>query len=341
MAPVPAEFGVFLPPERIANVIPVQGFEFFQRTAQACEKLGYKVVFSADHWMEVVSSVMYECWTLLGALAAVTSKIRLGSAVTPIPLYHPPSLAKRVATVDHISGGRATLGAGCGWYEEEFKAYGVEFGPLRTRVEKMMEGLEIMTRLWSQEEPVTYHGRFCTVENAICLPKPIQKPRIPIWFGGASRSMLEAVGKYGDGWIPFGLTPEDYRQRLEMIRKYADRSGRNPDSITPGLAIRVIIGKSSGRIEDVLRKLRIPTDTGTDKQTGLDREGLAKYGVNMERGVSDFDLITFVGTPEEIVSSLRKYSDAGVKFFRCGILDEEKYVEDAELFANEVMPYFT
>jgi alkanesulfonate monooxygenase SsuD/methylene tetrahydromethanopterin reductase-like flavin-dependent oxidoreductase (luciferase family) len=109
-----AEFGVFLPPERIANVIPAQGFQFFEKTVQTCERPGYNAVFSADHWMEVVSSVMYECWTLLGALAAVTSKIRLGSAVTPIPLYHPPSPAKRVATVDHISRGRTTFGAGCG-----------------------------------------------------------------------------------------------------------------------------------------------------------------------------------------------------------------------------------
>lgn len=335
-----AEFGVFLPPERIANVIPVQGFQFFQKTAQACEKLGYRTIFSADHWMEVVSSVMYECWTLLGALAPVTSKIRLASAVTPIPLYHPPSLAKRIATVDHISGGRATLGAGCGWYEEEFKAYGVEFGPLGTRVERMMEGLEIMTRLWSQEEPVTYHGRYYTVENAICLPKPVQKPRIPIWFGGTSRSILNAVAKYGDGWIPFGLTPEDYKRRLKIVRKHAALLGRNPDHITPGLAIRLIIG-SKERIEEVLRRLRIPTDSRADKDTGLDRGGLVKYGVDLARGTSDFDLITFVGNPEEVTERLSKYSDAGVRFFRVGVLDEERFVEAAEYFANEVIPHFT
>lgn len=335
-----AEFGVFLPPERIANVIPTQGFQFFRKTAQALEKFGYNTIFSADHWMEVVSSVMYECWTLLGALAAVTSKIRLASAVTPIPLYYPPSLAKRIATVDHISRGRVTLGAGCGWYEEEFKSYGVEFGPIGTRVEKMIEGLELMTRLWSQEQPVTYHGRFYNVENAICLPKPIQKPHIPIWFGGTSHRILNAVAKYGDGWIPFALTPEEYKHKIEIIRKHAATLGRNPDNITPGLSIRLIIGNKA-RIDEVLRKLRISTDSQSDKQTGLDRNGLVKYGVDLTRGTSDFDRITFVGNPNELTDRLRKYTDAGARFFRVGILDEEKYVEDAELFANEVMPHFT
>ena len=125
------------------------------------------------------------------------------------------------------------------------------------------------------------HGRFYTVENAVCLPKPVQKPLIPIWLGGASRSILEG----------------EIRRRMDTVR---------PDTITPGLAIRLIVGKSSGRIEEVMRKLRIPAD----KQTGLNREELTKYGVDLARGTSDFDLITFVGTPREITYRLRKYSDA-------------------------------
>jgi probable F420-dependent oxidoreductase len=305
-----AEFGIFIPPDRAANVIPSRGFGFFKETALACERLGYEAVFVADHWMLPVASNLYEAWTVLSSLASVTSKIRLGSCVTPIPMYHPGNMAKRVSTVDHISGGRVIFGVGAGNNQEEFKAYNLPFDDHKVRIQKMIEGLEIIRKLWSVEEPVTYSGQYFSVKNAVCRPKPVQKD-VPIWFGGSSNRILKLIAKYGKGWLPTRITPEEYKMKWALITKYATELGRNPSEITPGIALRIVVGRSASDVDRLLAKFKL---------------------------MASYEMVA--GTPSECVAKLKTQAASGVRFFRLGIMNEERYVEDAQLIADEIIPHF-
>ena len=186
---------------------------------------------------------LLECWTLLSALAAETARIRLGTLVLNVNNRNPALVAKMASTLDQISDGRLEFGIGAGGmnraqdqkqlgYEYEFDAYGVPF-PMRTmaRVEKLDEGLEITKRMWTQDR-ATFKGRYYSVRNAICLPKPVQKPHPPIWIGSAmGQEMIKVIAKHADGWNMMGSTVEDYRTGKKLLSTACTRVGRDSNEI--------------------------------------------------------------------------------------------------------------
>jgi alkanesulfonate monooxygenase SsuD/methylene tetrahydromethanopterin reductase-like flavin-dependent oxidoreductase (luciferase family) len=154
----------------------------------------------------------------LSALAAGTRKLRLG-AILCNTFRNPALVAKTVATLDVISRGRTEFGLSAGWNAVEHEAYGINFPPARDRVTMLGESLEIITRMWTQSE-TTFHGRFHSVRNAICQPKPVQKPHPPVWIGGAGSKTLKLVAKFADGWN-YGLcSPEFYVSRLTKLNEF-------------------------------------------------------------------------------------------------------------------------
>jgi len=198
------------------------------------EKLEFDAFFVTDHYMLPWSDETLEPWLYLSYLAAKTSKIRLGTCVTPIPFRPPGMLAKMVSTLDVLSSGRAILGVGMGWYAPEFEAYSC-WDPNKVRFEKTKEALDLIVRLWT-EDKTSFEGKYYKAKEAVLLPKPLQKPRPPLWFGGVGKRMLELAAEMGDGlicigprWLPVHVSSEDYGKIVERVKRLREGKGRAGD----------------------------------------------------------------------------------------------------------------
>jgi probable F420-dependent oxidoreductase len=159
--------------------------------------------------------------------AAHTKTVRLGTGICLVPEHNPVVLAKQVASLDKLSGGRFDFGVGIGWLAEEFAAVGV---PWERRAERTREYLEAMKRLWTEEEP-EFKGEFCSFPKVCSYPKPVQKPHPPIIFGGESGPALKRVGEVGDGWFGVNVTPDQAKAKIERMRQYAQAAGRDPGKL--------------------------------------------------------------------------------------------------------------
>jgi len=202
-----------------------------------------------------------DAWTLLSALAVQTKKIRLGARVSPLPFYEPARLAKIVATVDIISGGRVNFGVGAGWFKDEAVSYGVYWGRHKERLSRMLEALEVILRLWTEDGRVTYKGRYYRVVEAPFWPKPVQKPHPPIWFGGSSKAILEATVKYGDGFLPLSNLPvEGFRMMASHINEMSKKLRRRV-LLAPSLTYPDGIGESP---EEWLSRVEEYCEAGAD-----------------------------------------------------------------------------
>ncbi len=204
------------------------------RLAVAAEDAGWDGYFVWDvlgfMWDEPRPT--FDPWIILTAIAAATERIRLGTDVAALPRYQPHLLAMTLANLDGLSEGRLILGVGLGFFEREFSAFGQPSNP-HARAEKVDEGLEVMTRLWSGEE-VTHRGKHYTVENVTLAPSPVQRPRIPIWIGGDSPPALRRAGRW-DGWFgptdPWKTwTPDD----LVVFRRDIERERRAQEPVEIG-----------------------------------------------------------------------------------------------------------
>lgn len=301
------------------SVLLERGFDYFLDTTREAEKLGFKVAFVPDHIMLPNNDAPLEAWTALTTMAAKTNKIHLSSLVTPIPLYSPAFLAKRVTMLDNISQGRVILGVGCGWYKREFSAFGIQFDQFQVRVQKMVEGIEIIRALWTMNQPVTYKGRYYSLKEAVLLPKPTQKPHPPIWFGGLSGHILDATAKYGQGWVPYEAPPSIFEEKLSMIRKFTQLAKRDPDDIVPAIAFRTVI---STDFEEVKRQMKLLS--------------IEKRFVHPIIGV---ERRTVCGTPEMCIDEINEYVKAGARHVIIGIQPTVETFEGLQLYSEEVIPH--
>ena len=186
-------------------VSPAAGWSYTEvrDLAQGAEKSGFDSFWVSDHFFGGPGGTparnCLEAWTLLAALARDTTKIRLGVLVAAVQYRNPALQAKMAAGVDHISGGRLEFGVGAGWKEDEYRAYGYDFPSPGDRVEQLRDGLEITRRLW-QDDRATYHGKHYRIDDAVCAPKPTQRPRPPIWIGGSGPRVMRLAARYADGF---------------------------------------------------------------------------------------------------------------------------------------------
>lgn len=162
--------------------------------------------------------------TQLAFLASVTKRARLGTSVLVLPMRHPVLHAKIMATIDHLSGGRFVLGAGVGWWEQEFEVLGV---PFERRGARMDECLQLVRALWTQEY-VDFRGEFYEAVDWTSNPKPVRPEGIPIWLGGESRNQLRRVGRYGDGWLATVRSLQSLDKDMAVAREAAEQAGRDP-----------------------------------------------------------------------------------------------------------------
>jgi probable F420-dependent oxidoreductase len=206
------------------------------------EELGYDSVWVMDHIFNngyirerLDGKPYYNPLATLSYLAATTKNVLLGTSVLVLPYHNPIELAKYTATLDQISGGRVTLGVGVGAMTEEFNALGIS---MKRRGSLTNECIDIMKELWTNEDP-SYHSRRWNFSNLKFSPKPLQKPHIPIWVGGASPGALQRAATMGDGWHPSGVVAEDYSISRRNIQELAVAAGRDPESLTWSARVEV------------------------------------------------------------------------------------------------------
>jgi F420-dependent oxidoreductase-like protein len=288
------KFGVFLPFYAFRNTKTGSLFNLIRDIVLECERLGYHSVLLDDHLMLNKMPIL-ECWTTLSAISQVTARIRLGTMVTCNSFRNPALLAKMAATVDNISNGRLELGIGAGVQKNEHNAYGFPFPPTKARIERLNEAVEIIKKLWI-EEKATYNGKHYMIKDAVCEPKPVQKPHPPITIGGGGEKLtLQVTARHADrhdwGYIP---SVEEYKRKLKVLEKHCNAVGRTFNEIEKSCwpAGQIFIGADREELEKKV-SLWLPK------------------GVSMEC----FMRTSFVGTPEEFIKQLQQYLDLGVTHF--------------------------
>jgi F420-dependent oxidoreductase-like protein len=292
--------------------------------AEAFEGLKAKALWAENHgfvWFSVMDHLIQiggvgapdepfmEGWTVLSALAAVTSRIRLATLASSVAYRNPAHLAKIAAGVDQISRGRLTLGIGAGWHEPEYKQYGWEF-PSRPaiRIRQMEEAVRLILAMWTQKR-TTFHGRYFNVEDAILEPKPVQKPRPPVMIaGGGEQLTLRAVARLGDA-CNVGGDPATVKHKLEVLRRHCDVAQRDYHAIETTSLLSVLLARDEAAV-------------------AAKRERLSARG----------PLRGLVGTPSQAVDLIGQYQDSGVQLFINS--DYRNDMETHELMASEVMPHF-
>ena len=207
----------------------------FAETARIADQGGAALLTCMDHYFQMEpfggpAEPMLEGYTALGFAAAQTERIRLGLLVTGVTYRHPGLLAKIVTTVDVLSEGRAQLGVGAAWYDREHLGLGVPFPPTSERFERLEETLQICRQMWSDDNGA-YRGRHYELAETWCVPAPVQA-RIPIMIGGSGeRKTLRLVAQYADACNLFGADADEFRHKLDVLRRHCDEVGRDYDAI--------------------------------------------------------------------------------------------------------------
>jgi F420-dependent oxidoreductase-like protein len=296
---------------------PQQGASYDQllAVATATEAGGFDAFFRSDHYLAMGDGHGLpgptDAWITLAGLARETSRIKLGTLVSPVTFRPPGVLAISVAQVDAMSGGRAELGLGAGWFEAEHKAYGMPF-PAR-RFDLLEEQLAVVTGLWSTPvgEKFSYQGEHYQLEDSPALPKPVQSP-LPLIVGGGGKQRTPALAaryatEYNLGFVPV----EDIAAAYERVRAACAEAGRDPASLTYSVALTTYCGRDDAEV-------RRRTDAA-----GADVERLRTAGL--------------LGTPGEIVDRIGRYAEVGASRVYLQVMDLDD-LDMIELMAERVLP---
>ncbi len=211
------------------------------------EDLGFDSLWDCDHFLRPSdpSCPYYEGWTLLAALAAETSRVRVGVLVASNTFRHPALVAQQAITIDHVTGGRLELGMGAGWFEEEHERFGIPFEDAPLRVDRFLEAIEVIDLLVRGEE-TTYKGRYYRLRAARLRPGPIQSPRPPLTLGAHRPRMLRICARYADRWNSYG-TVDEMTRRNRFLDEACEEIGRDP-----GRIIRSFYGWTSNLVSNGL-----------------------------------------------------------------------------------------
>ncbi len=287
------------------------------------EKLGFDSGWLYDHLYSLSKKeeVCVECWTALTHLATLTNRMKIGSMVLCNQFRHPSLLAKMGATLDVVSNGRLQLGIGAGWYDEETREMGLEFPNAPTRIHRLRESAQIIRLLWGSER-ATFKGKYYSIENGICNPKPIQKPRPPIWVGiiKGTKLMPRVAAEIADGVNLTFISPSECRRRIDLVKAACKKIKRPPNEVKFSWQGRVIIARDEGQLESKLEKMAERSRTSV----GALRKELE-------------DEASIIGTPAVCARKLRDYIELGTEHFML-IFPGDKTLEPLRIFAEQVMP---
>jgi len=323
-------FGAFVPQGWRLDLVGIpieEHWPLIVSSAKRVEASGFESLWVYDHFHTVpvpTQEVTYEAWTMMAALAAVTDTVRLGQMCT-CNTYRPPSyLAKVAASIDVISNGRLEMGIGAGWYEHEHDGYGYPFLPPGQRLGMLKEGVEIMRAMWTEDE-VTYEGKYYNLNGAICQPKPIQKPHIPIWVAGGGEKVTLRIAAEHATYTNFGETLDSFVHKSDLLRDHCRDLVTDFEAITRSTNFNILCAETEAGVQE---KLAWFENHLTDIAPA---EHVARW-VRMYQHSS--------GTPEQIVELLREREKAGMTYAIINFSDLAYDTSSLDLFAREVIPAF-
>jgi probable F420-dependent oxidoreductase len=306
---------------------------FLRTLAEIADEGGIDTVWVADHLTLPEDDVRanggrtrvdepLDAWTVLAMIAARTSRLRVGTEVTPLPLRHPVLLAQTVATLDALSSGRAALGIGAGWYRDEFEEAGIAFQPYRQRLEQTREGVELLRSLLEGEIVWTSGAHY--EPSGACVRTEPGNPRVPIWFGGRSEHVLRLAADLGEGWITAtNASPDEVEQGQTRLRELAVEAGRPADAVA--VAVPFV-----ARVAETGEQARADVDAYIERGAF---EGFAK------QFLEDATLAYGIwGSPEECVSKLAPYLALGVDHIILDVRPPDHALDSTERICRDLIP---
>jgi alkanesulfonate monooxygenase SsuD/methylene tetrahydromethanopterin reductase-like flavin-dependent oxidoreductase (luciferase family) len=292
--------------------------------ARIAEQQGFAFLYRSDHYLSERKGSnrdSLDAWGTICGLAAVTSRIRLGTLVSPVTFRHPSVLAKLAVTADHISAGRIDVGIGAGWYQEEHVAYGFEMAELRVRMEILEEQLEIITRSWG-DDAFTFEGRHYNLSNVDARPKPTQaRPRLILGGLGGPRSLAFAA-EWADEYNLSDVTDEQIGLRRTALAEACERRGRDPASVHLSMLTGVLTGTDRSEIEE--RAVRVSGFLGCEP-------------ASPDEALSSLPGTWIIGTPDEVGDRLAVLASLGISRIMLWLPLHDD-LEMIELIGREVLP---
>jgi F420-dependent oxidoreductase-like protein len=295
--------------------------------ARRAESAGFESVWLYDHFHTVPLATQeptYEAWSLIAALATITDRIRLGQMCT-CNSYRPPAyLAKVAASADVISGGRVEMGIGAGWYEQEYLAYGYEFPRPSVRIGQLAEAIEVMRLMWTEQE-ATFDGKYYQLRGAICQPKPIQQPHIPIWVAGGGEQLTLRVAAQSAAYTNFGGggSAEEFAAKSAKLAEHCREVGRDFSEIVRTVNFNVVCEPDQAAVEERLDWIE------EHYRSLVGEERAARSRRNFE---------PLAGTPDQLVERLRPWVDAGMGYAIFYFAEAAFDQSGLERLAREVIP---
>jgi alkanesulfonate monooxygenase SsuD/methylene tetrahydromethanopterin reductase-like flavin-dependent oxidoreductase (luciferase family) len=307
----------------------------WQRLVAEAEQLGFAGLFRSDHFTNGQGPLLdsLECIVSLTYLADHTQRIHFGPLVAPVSFRDPTILARQATALDDLSGGRMILGVGAGWQEREHRMFGHDLGDVPTRMARLEEGLEVLTRLLRSDEPVTYHGRFFQLEDALILPRPqraggppiLPRPQRaggpPILIGGTGeKRTLPLVARYADIWNALVVSPDEFRALSGRLDELLQAEGRPPTAVRRTLMTNLTFAPDR---ESLARRLHL-ADAG---------------GSSLDDAVASIHATrkNIIGTPEMVREQIGAYAAAGVEEIMMQWLDLDD-LDGLRAFVQTVLP---
>jgi alkanesulfonate monooxygenase SsuD/methylene tetrahydromethanopterin reductase-like flavin-dependent oxidoreductase (luciferase family) len=290
------------------------------------EKLGFNSVWLPDHLSVGVGGSTLENWTTITTYLNLTKKMRAGPLCISNAFRQPSLLAKMIATLDIISGGRLDVGMGAGWMPLEHEEYGLPFLTARNRVEMLRETILVMFNLWENQR-ATFQGKYFRLKDATCDPKPVQKPHPPLWIGAGGRRMMKLTAEIADGYNWF-FSPKVYEENLRTLQELCSEIGRDYRGIHKSWLGHVLISEDPKWIEDIYARWF----------------KMVKSEPRIDPWVRDVSFEQFrenviIGTPQECASRVEEYKKIGVELLVTWFIDYPS-MNGARLFARKVIPKF-
>lgn len=258
----------------------------------------------------------FDCYTMLPAVARETENVELAALVTSPHYRNPAMLGRILTTLDHLSGGRAVLGIGAGWFEEEYEAYGYDFPDPSTRVSQLADTVRLVRAMWTEESPVTYRGEYHEIEDLVLEPKPVQEPHPDVLVGGGGEQLtLKAVADVADRWNVPGVSPDAFAEKCEVLAGHCETFDSSYEDIEKSVFQQAVVRESIEEAHDAYERLHEGTAADPTPRDGY-------------RGL--------VGTPAEVCDRVESFGDAGADMVMLAGLRND--AETVDHLLDDVVP---
>lgn len=306
------------------QIEPQFGYAFDEvvSIAKAAIKNGFSTVWFSDHFMLDKAStdrVLLDPWLVMASLIQMNKKVKVGSMVFSQSYRNPALTAKMAATLDVLSSGRLAFGIGAGWKEIEYKAYGYPFPSGKTRIDQLIDAVQIIRGIWTNEH-FTYKGKYYQVENVIAFPKPVQDP-MPIWIGASQGRdpILRVAAKYGDGInLAWAISPDFAQERFKRLTQMAQRAGRDASQIIKSVGLWTRYFKSETEIETAIQENAAERNISTDEY---------------RKRVS----VSLWGTPDQIIKRIQEFEQLDVSHL-IFMFPHKQEIQHLNQFGKNVLP---